>query len=441
MKKLLYLCFISSLVFVSCKKDKPGVDLQAVTVQLVYPAGSGLSATTGVTVKASTTTSTFEATTDATGKAVFAIPAGLYEFSASETRTANFNVYVYNGLKSNVSVTSNWPSTDIIPLELTESKSSQVVIKEIFVGGSPNNAGTGTFAYDKYITLYNNSTTPADLSNVCLGMVSPFNSNATNNYYGTDGKLIYEAENWIPAVQAFWYFTSPVTLQPGKQIVIALNNAVNNTITYTKSINFDNAEYYCTYDVANFSHAATYVSPSASIPTSHYLKAQKYATATAWALSATTPGPFLFKLEGTTPAAFAADASSTHVLTTAYTSKKIPVDWVLDGVEGYLLNNTSNKKRFTANVDAGYVYHDNGAGYSIYRNVDKAATEAIAANAGKIVYSYALGTTDIGTGGTTDLSGIDAEASIRNGAVIIYQDKNNSTLDFHLRKKAALSNY
>ncbi len=441
MKKFLYVCVLAMLVFVSCKKDKPGVELKSVTVQLVYPAGSGLSATAGVKVKLITSTSAYESLTDDNGKAIFAVPVGLYQASATETRTANFNVFVYNGIKSDISISSNWNPSVIIPLPLTESKSSQVVIKEIFVGGTPTNDGSGTFLYDKYITLHNNSTTAADLTNVCLGMIAPFNAQATNAYYGADGKLLYEAEGWIPAVQAFWYFQQPVTLAAGKQLTIALNNAVNNTLTYSKSINFDNSEYYCTYDVTNFSHAATYASPAASIPASHHLKAFKYATANAWALSNTSPGAFIFKVEGTTAAAFAADASKTHVLNAAYTSKKVPVEWVLDAVEGYLLNNTNNKKRFTANIDAGYVYHDNGAGYSIYRNVDKAATEAIAANTGKLVYGYSLGTTSIGNGGTTDPSSIDAEASAKNGAIIIYQDKNNSTLDFHLRKKAALSNY
>ena len=35
-------------------------------------------------------------------------------------------------------------------------------------------------------------------------------------------------------------------------------------------------------------------------------------------------------------------------------------------------------------------------------------------------------------------SGINAEASIRNGAHIIYQDNNNSSEDFHERQKCSL---
>jgi hypothetical protein len=117
-------------------------------------------------------------------------------------------------------------------------------------------------------------------------------------------------------------------------------------------------------------------------------------------------------------------------------NKKVPVSWVVDGIESFLLNNTNNKKRFLPAVDAGYVYHINKEGYSIYRNVDETATKAIAGNDAKLKYQYALGTVSVG--GTTDPSGIDAEASIKNGARIIYKDTNNSTNDTHLRIKPSL---
>ena len=75
-------------------------------------------------------------------------------------------------------------------------------------------------------------------------------------------------------------------------------------------------------------------------------------------------------------------------------------------------------------------------GYSLYRNVDKEATEALPENAGKLVYNYALGTQDVD--GSTDPSGIDAEASIAAGAHIIYLQTNDSSKDFHQRKLASL---
>jgi hypothetical protein len=436
MKKVLYLMLCVTVLAYSCKKnDDPNAGLREVKVQLAYPAGSSFGVAANVVVKVNSGTVVYEDSTDANGLATFSLPVGIYELSATDNRSEGGTSYIYNGVKSGVTVTGSWISTDVVTLSLTESKASQVVIKEVFVGGTPKDDGSGAFTYDRYVLLYNNSATPANLDDLCFATVAPYNANATNAYYGTDGELTYKTQGWVPAAQGIWYFQTAVTIEPYKQVVVALTNAVNNTTTYSKSINFDNASYYCMYDVDDFSHAATYASPAASIPTSHYLKAEKYGTGTAWTLSNTSPGLFIFSPQGTTPAAFAANATLTDVLG-AYTSKKVPVEWVVDGVDAYLLNNTGNKKRLTPTIDAGYVYHINNQGYSIYRNVDKTATEAIPGNAGKIVYNYQLGT--VAVGGTTDPSGIDAEASIKNGAKVVYKDSNNSTNDFHMRSKASL---
>ena len=93
-------------------------------------------------------------------------------------------------------------------------------------------------------------------------------------------------------------------------------------------------------------------------------------------------------------------------------------------------------KRLTADVDAGYVYMTNKLCHSIYRNVDKEATEALAENRGKLVYGYALG-----VDGSTDPSGIDAEESIKQGAHIIFRDWDNSNEDFHERLRCSLRDY
>ncbi len=115
----------------------------------------------------------------------------------------------------------------------------------------------------------------------------------------------------------------------------------------------------------------------------------------------------------------------------------IPVEWILDGIEIFTSSSDKNQKRLTSKVDAGQTYLTNKQGYSSYRNVDKKATEAIKENAGKLVYNYNKGTlTD--NKNSTDPSGIDAEASVKNGAIIVYQDTNNSTNDFHQRKEASL---
>ena len=423
-----------SLITFSCKKERK-IQIHQVTVQLAYPTGSQFSVTADVLVKMKGNGTSFEAKTDASGKAVFSVPTDIYEVSASDIRSAAGKAFIYNALTTGVTVIDTHDPAEVIKLNLEESKTSQLIIKEVYIGGVPTDNGSGTFVYDGYVTIYNNSDYPANTGNLCIGAIGPLNAHATNNFYGTDGKLIYENQGWIPAVSGFWFFQENVIIEPRKQLVVALYNAVDNTKTHSKSINFDNRDYYVTYDIAGqYKNANYYVPPVASIPTSHYLKSVTYATGNAWTPSVITPGIILFETKGTTPAAFGAEASSTVVVQLA--SKKLPVDWVVDGVESFNLESTANKKRFLPTVDAGYVLHTNRLGYSIYRNVDEAATKAIAGNEAKLVKNYQNGTVNVG--GTTDPSGIDAEASIKNGATIIYKDTNNSSNDMHLRAKAAL---
>jgi len=429
------LCFLVLFLAASCKKIKEGVALKAVSVELKYPSDGEFGPQEGIKVKFRSSATTLSATTDAQGKATVQLPAGVYDITISDVRQDGLYRVIYNGLRTAVSVNDQWAISQSLSVDLTQSRASQVIIKELFVGGTPKDDGSGYFANDKYVILYNNSDVPADLSRLCFGMVGPFNSNATNNYYDGTGKLIYEADKWLPAISGFWYFQGNVILQPWQQLVISITGAINHSLTYSKSVNLSNADY-CFYDLLNYTNASAYPTPSSLIPTSHYLKAHKYAAGNAWSISVNSPGFFIFNMDpATTPAAFAADPANVHTVT-GYTGRKVPFDWVVDAAEVFLMNNGNNKKRFPAAIDAGFVNHINELGYSIYRNVDEEATEAISENTGKLVYEYNLGTK--ASGGSTDPSGIDAEASARNGARIVYSDKNNSSIDFHLRAKASL---
>jgi hypothetical protein len=151
-------------------------------------------------------------------------------------------------------------------------------------------------------------------------------------------------------------------------------------------------------------------------------------------MSVSSPAVFIFSTD-VAPATFADDASNLWYYngnegSKIYACLKVRNEWILDGVEVYsAAYPDDSKKRLTSDVDAGYVWLTNYQGHTLYRNVDKAATEALAENSGKLVTGY-----------SKDPSGIDAEASIKNGAHIIYQDTNNSTDDFHEREKCSLRN-
>lgn len=268
-------------------------------------------------------------------------------------------------------------------------------------------------------------------------MLDPYNAHAANAWYSASAtESSYVSEKWVPAACGIWYFQNSLVIEPYSQVVINCMGAIDNTKTYSKSVNYANKDYYTMYDPeSGFNMTSYYPTPADVIPASQYLKAVKFGQANAWPLSQTSPAFFIFQTKNTTPAAFANDASNITYApdkpkTKVYAVLKVPTDWIIDGVEVYQdIKESESKKRFGANVDAGYVKQTIKLGHSVYRNVDAEATKKIEGNTAKLVYNYKYG---------TDPSGIDAEASMKNGAKIVYIDSNNSSSDFHERSQFSL---
>lgn len=428
MKRIIYIILAATAAFTACKKDE-SAKINDVTIQVVIgnePVTDAIEVT--VTDKSSSTA--YKATT-VNGTATFRLVAGIYEASATFYKESS----IYNGTNSAVTVVDGGANS--FTLNLTASTTSQIIIKELYVGGCMDNEGAKDYALDKYVILYNNSPLEADASKMAFGIGSPANSNSIN-FYLKDGNLTYS--DYIPAWNAVWWFQKEVKIAPYSQIVISITGAINHTETYSKSVDLSKADYVF-YDPEVFSLASNYPAPSASIPSDNYLKTYCYGLGTAWAISKTSPAFFIFSPEGgMTAKAFVTNPDNIESPTgkQAFNCAKIPLGWIKDGVEVYdYANIQKSHKRLLDSVDAGYVTFTNKSGYTIYRNVDKEATEALAENEGKLVYNYAGGTDDF-EGGSTDPSGIDAEASIAKGAHIIYKDTNNSRNDFHQRKVASI---
>lgn len=325
---------------------------------------------------------------------------------------------------------------------LPDQNVDQIIIKEIYNGGCPMDEGTDMFHMDKCIILYNNCPQQAVVNNLCFGMATPYNaeSPSINTIYGEDGRLVYESEGFTPAQNAIWYYPHSLVIEPYSQVVINVHGAIDNTQTYSQSVNYANKDYYCMYDPeSGYNNTKYYPTPADVIPTSHYLKTVKYGQGNAWPLSTTAPALFIFQPQNMDPVTFANNADNLWYApgvaqTPVYACVKVPNEWIIDAVEVFnAAKKEDSKKRLTADLDVSYVYLTNKLGHSLYRNVDKEMTESLAENNGKLVYGYALG-----VDGSTDASGINAEASIRNGAHIIYQDNNNSSEDFHERQKCSL---
>lgn len=435
MKRLIYILTFIASAAMSCVPQTPQeMSLSEVSVSLVYDGRAYEGAGITVNLRELNGRTSYEAVTDASGTAGFSVLPGYYEASATFKDADDGRLFIYNGVNSNVTVTEDGSNSFSMSLALSET--NQIIIKELYIGGCPKDDGSGQFQNDAYVILYNNSDTPADAGNICFGILSPLNSNATNKYL-VNGILNYADKGWFPASQAIWWFETDVTINPWSQIVIAIKGAVDHTLTYSASVDLSNADYAMYDPEAGFNNESTYPAPSARIPSSNYLQTFPYSAGKVWSISVSSPAFAVFRHDN--PLGLSQDSAS-YDLTGGEKQPcvKIPEDSVVDGVEVFLIGkDDKNSKRFTASVDAGFVHHENKLGYTVYRNVDQEATEAIEGNKERLVYGYNGGTEDI-EDGSTDPSGIDAEASIRNGAKIIYKDTNNSTLDFHLRRISSL---
>ena len=425
----------------SCKKEPKQQPIE-VAVQLVC---EGLPfETEGVTVTLTDPSGIgYESVTDAAGLAVFKVLAGPYTASAVYKQVIDGERIAYNGTNTNVIVDKT--VVEAYPLVLNKVVSQQIIIKEFYFAGCPTNDNAGAYLADQYVVLYNNSSDPADASNIVFGMSAPYNAYSNNPYYNEAGTLLYENFDWMPAGSALWWFTAPVTIPAYSQIVVVFKKAIDHTQTVTASVDLSKAEYYCmdpSKDIPMFAMGTTY-QISENIVEEHRLTGSAFAVAPGgWPLDASCPTLFIGKMDKAAAKALCENKNDLDQTLGGgmMVAAKFPKANFVDGIEIWPAGNEENSHhRFSADVNTGHLTFTPKLGYSAYRNVDKEATEALAENEGKLVYNYAGGTGSAEEDNlSTDPSGIDAEASIANGAHIIYSETNDTAKDFHQRSTASL---
>ena len=434
MKKFIILlsAAVLALGFAACEQLPMVANI---TIQLKADGAAFSQAGVTVTVLSNTGTK-FESLTNESGVASFTLPMGSYSASANyKTAAAGVRV-VYSG--SIPSVVAAVDGTTSYTIDLNRVENQQIIIKELYNTGCPKDGGNAYFD-DAYVILYNNSDLEADASDIVFSFVAPYNANGTNKYY-VGGNLLYENENWIPAYGAIWWFTSPVKIPAYSQIVVAIFGAIDHTATVPASVNLANSGYYwmSNSDVAAYTNKKSAVADM--IPAANYLTTVPISQGNAWALSNSAPGFYIGRMSNAEAKALCENTDAfDHTMGTsaAFNVAKFPKANVVDAIEVWsAANQDKSQLRFTSDINTGMIPITNKMGYSVYRNVDKEATEALEENTGKLVYNYAGGTADVE--GSTDPSGIDAEASMANGAHIIYCDTNSSMMDFHQRKVASL---
>ena len=425
MKKILFIMAVAALALTSCKKE-PELLLD-VTVQLTH---FGEPFTSVVPVTLTSPVASYTSNTDEKGLAAFSVPVGNYTISASY-KEGNTN---YNG-STQLVVEKTYAEVEPVELVLTASNTSALIIKEFYNGGCKDNAGTKNYLYDKYIVIYNNSAEEVDASRMCVTMAQTTNTQNTNKYEIVDGILEYEAAGWTPASFGLWWFQKEVKIAPYSQITIAINGAIDHTVTYSNSVDLSKADFVFYDKESGYNLALAYPAPAEGVSE---MKTYQFGQGTVWMPPMDNAAPFILSPEeGVNIQEWVKVEANFDNRSTNKSGNfaKIPTSWVLDALEEWPDADESKYYcRFPQAVNVGYNIATRTMGYSQYRNVDKAATEAIAGNAGKLVYNYAGAVSEE----DTDPSGIDAEASMANGAKIVFMDTNNSSADFHQRKVPAL---
>lgn len=323
----------------------------------------------------------YSALTDASGKAEFKLPLGLYRISISDVGEED----IFNGTLDKVRISD---ATTNINLPLMHSRAGSIIIKEIYCGGCKKAPIEGGYAMDKYVIVHNNDPRVQYLDGLCFGMVMPYNSTSTNNFVSIDPEtqeLIYP--DYVPIATTIWQFGgsgNDFPLQPGEDAVIALNGAIDHSAQYPLSVNLNVSGYWVCYNNNFFPNTTYHPAPGDQIALDHYLDALgKFHTGSlnAYPFSQVSPTALLFKAQGMTMREYL-QQDGIIMMSPGSTQEqvaKMPLDWFLDAVEVFDGGSSKNAKRLQSSLDAGYAtLSDTFLGHTLMRKVD----EALSASSG-----------------------------------------------------------
>lgn len=374
-KLTFFLCIcLTAAVAGSCVRvdgsDPYGKDLHRLSVSLVLPEsyGGDLSGTE-VSVVNVNDDSSYGAVADASGVAVISLPNGLYRVSVG----ALVEGERFNGSRSGI-VLNGQDVSEV--LNLKRSSTSDIVIKEIYSGGCMKLPAEGTYQSDSYIVLHNNSEKTVYLDSLCFGTLDPYNSNGISVWD--------EGIDFCPVCQAIWQFPGDgksFPLEKGHDAVIAVFGAIDHTAQYPMSVNLNREDVFTCYSPTYFPNTAYHPAPGDKVRPERYLNVViKTGQSNAYTFSISSPAVIFFKTRGMSAQEFV--ASPDNVVYKPGTSRerivKVPVDWVLDGVEVFNGQSSVNKKRLGAEVDAGYVTLSNvHEGRSVMRLRNESRSEKL----------------------------------------------------------------
>lgn len=314
----------------------------------------------------------YTATTDDSGTATIEVVNGLYRISTSFLIAGER----FNGSEDGIKVTGEKRS---VRLKLIHIKKGNIVIKEIYCGGCKKLPFEGEYQSDKYIILHNNSGSVKYLDSLCLGSLSPYNSNSTNPWVTKDpetGASVYR--DFVPVIQAVLQIGGDGTtfpLGPGEDAVIAVCGAIDHSATYPLSVNLNNEDYFVCYNPLYFPNTSYHPTPGDRIREDHILNIViKTGQANAYTLSISSPAVVIFRAKGMSVEDFLKTENAIIQVPGSSMDQVVcvPLDWVEDAVEVFDKRESTNRKRIPPVLDAGFVYQsDVYLGHTLRRKVDQ----------------------------------------------------------------------
>ena len=371
--KVLTLVLAASVLLAGCMDvGQPySGDIYQITVQAEYPAGYAAHAGATISIAGINSDLTYSLTAGSDGSARTHIPNGIYRITVNEQNGNS----IFNGTLDKV-IVSGGDVTARVPL--LHSRAGLLVIKELYCGGCSKAPQEGTYQSDQYLIVHNNDAHTAYLDGLCLGTLSPYNSNANNPWLDAQGNL----PDFAPVIQAVWMIGgngNTFPLAPGADAVICLRGAINHAAQYPQSVNLNKPGYFVCYNSVHFPNPSYHPVPGDQIREDHYLEVVvKTGQANAYTLSINSPVLILFRPdEGTDIHEYVARPESLVQVPGSSIDKvvAVPYDWIIDGVEVFNGSSSSNHKRLSPAVDAGYVLlSETFKGYTLMRHTDEEAS-------------------------------------------------------------------
>lgn len=144
-------------------------------------------------------------------------------------------------------------------------------------------------------------------------------------------------------------------------------------------MNLNNSQYFVCYNTTYFPNPNYHPTPGNNIRQDHILDVViKTGKASAFSFSFNSPATVIFRApEGTTMKEFVSESGNVIPKpgSTNENIVKLPVDWVIDGVEVFVKGG-SNKKRLCPDIDAGSIeFSGSFQGHTLFRKADEASSQ------------------------------------------------------------------